>query len=78
MSNDPLADRPFSFQEIKDGRVQLFHSSRLVATLKGRAATKFLARISSSSAAEAQRLMARATGQFKFGNERSPGAGPTH
>lgn len=43
---------------------------RLARTLKGKEAIRFLDRVERASDEEAQRLMAAATGQFKFGNER--------
>jgi hypothetical protein len=68
--HDALADQPFSYLETKDGRLQLFCRNKLASTLKGKQATSLPLRLQSSDAAQAQVLMARATGQFKFGNER--------
>ena len=61
----------FSYRETKDGRVQLSSSGRIVKTLTGNDAVRFLSRIVSCDPDAAQLLMAKATGQFKFGNERA-------
>lgn len=68
--HDSLADQPFSYQETKDGRLQLFSRGKLATTMKGKQATSLLLRLQSADSAQAQVLMAKATGQFKFGNER--------
>ena len=65
-----LSEEPFSYRRVKGGRVQLFCRHRIVETLAGAAATKFLTRVERASPEEAQLLMARATGNFKRGNER--------
>jgi hypothetical protein len=67
----PLEREPFAFQETKGGRVSLFFDGRCVETLTGTDAARFLARIEGMDAAQAQLLMARATKNFKRGNERS-------
>ncbi|MCR9279452.1 MAG: hypothetical protein NXH85_15960 [Pseudomonadaceae bacterium] len=66
----PLGDEPFSYRESKDDRVQIMFRSKTATTLKGKQALRFLARIERLDAQGQQLLMARETGQFKFGNER--------
>lgn len=68
--SDPLADEPFSYTATRDGKVQIYCRGKLAKTLKGREASRFGNRIESADAPAAQLLMARVTGQFKFGNER--------
>ena len=68
--NDPLAHQPFSYQCLKNESVQIFHKGKLATTLSASAALKFMARVARLDEAQQQQLMARATGQFKFGNER--------
>ncbi|NOX50903.1 MAG: hypothetical protein GXP16_10275 [Gammaproteobacteria bacterium] len=65
-------DRPLSFgyRLHKDGSVQILRHQRLAITLRGVAADKFVVKIEKLDAQQRQLLMARATGQFKFGNER--------
>jgi hypothetical protein len=41
-----------------------------VTLLRGKAAARFMTRVAGVEAAAAQQLMARATGNFKRGNER--------
>lgn len=67
---DPLADRPFSHQITKDGRVRISHRGRVVTTLAGKEARQFIIRLETADACQAQHLMARATGNYKRGNER--------
>jgi hypothetical protein len=72
---DPLADEPFSFRAQKDGTIAISYRGAQVTLLRGSAADRFRGRIEGADAAQAQQLMARATGNFKRGNERR-GAGP--
>ena len=71
MSGDPLADEPFSYQATKQGAVQLFHRGRLVKTIRGKEAARFLDRAAGADPAALQQLLARATGAFRFGNEKA-------
>jgi len=62
----------FSYRTSKDGTVFIAWLGRQVVVLKGAAADKFLARIAlAGDEEEAQLVMAKATGNFKRGNERS-------
>jgi hypothetical protein len=67
-----LGDEPFAFRATKDGRVRISSRGRVVTTLAGAAAERFLARAHAAGGDEEalQQLMARATGHFKHGNER--------
>ena len=65
-----VEDGAFGQHERKDGTVVISHHGRPVATLRGREATKFAGRVEPLKGREAQLLMARATGNFKRGNER--------
>lgn len=67
---DPLADEPFSYRTRADGSIEISHRSRPVTILRDAAAERFAARLRGADAAAAQQLMARATGNFKRGNER--------
>lgn len=60
----------FFWQATQSDRVMIFADGKLAKTLKGADALKFMNRIECADEKEAQRLMAAATGQFKFGNER--------
>lgn len=58
---------PFSYRK---GKVALCWENRQVKLIKGRVAEKFLAVVEAADRGEAQRLMAKLTGNFKRGNER--------
>jgi len=66
-----LEGETFDFKQAKDGRVLLFHNGRQVEVLTGRDAEKFLKRVAGADHRAAQLLMAKATKNFKRGNERS-------
>jgi hypothetical protein len=71
-NEDPSALREaFAYQRAKGSRVFLFHEGRYVKTLTGPEAATFLSRIEAADRRQAQLLMARATRNFKRGNERS-------
>jgi hypothetical protein len=67
---DPLAGEPFSYATRSDGSIVIRYHAAPVTILRGKSAERFVARASTADAAGAQQLMARATGNFKRGNER--------
>jgi hypothetical protein len=66
-----LQPEPFAFRETKDGRVLVSYQGKVVTTLAGRDAERFLLRLANEGDHGRQLLMAKATGNFKRGNERS-------
>ncbi|MEU6881210.1 hypothetical protein [Streptomyces sp. NPDC046712] len=58
----------FSYEQRADGTVVLTHRGRAAGTLRGGRAEKFLTEVASG---DAQLVMARWTGAYKFGNERA-------
>ena len=60
----------FDFKETKDGKVFLYHNGRQIEVLTGSEAVKFVKRITSADHSGAQLLMAKATKNFKRGNEK--------
>ena len=72
--HDPTGepDLGFTHRARKNGAVEILHHGRLATTLRAREAAEFLAEIEAGSSADAQQLMARLTGNYKRGNERSP------
>jgi hypothetical protein len=66
-----LEELPFSYRATKEGRVLLYWEGKLVKTLKAKAAEKFLKQIGSATESESQLIMAKLTGNFKHGNERT-------
>ncbi|MET4922736.1 hypothetical protein P3L51_10305 [Streptomyces sp. PSRA5] len=57
----------FSYERHTDGTVVITHQGRVASTLRGGRADKFVAQV---EAGDAQLVMARWTGAYKFGNER--------
>lgn len=60
----------FAWQATKNGRVRLSWQGRVVTTLTGAPAARFLREVEAADEEAAQLLMARAAGNFKRGNER--------
>ncbi|MBP2412908.1 hypothetical protein JOF48_001707 [Arthrobacter stackebrandtii] len=58
----------FEFTTAHNGEVSITHHGHHAATLRGSAARKFLADVET---ADAQALMARVTGNYRRGNERT-------
>ena len=58
----------FSFVQRKSGAVVISHHGRTATILRGHKAEAFLAKLAHG---DGQELMARATGNYKRGNERS-------
>jgi|TARA_B100000959_G_C14966597_1_gene618002 hypothetical protein len=52
--------------------VTIFHQGSPVTSLKGRQALKFLFKMNGADFSEQQMAMAKMTGNFKRGNERTP------
>lgn len=63
-------EQPFSYETHKNGSVHIAYLGKTVSTLKGKNASRFLSKIESCDDSSAQLLMAKATGNFKRGNER--------
>ena len=60
----------FDWRQTKDGQVWIARAGRVVTTLSGPAASRFITRVEGADEDAAQHLMARATGNYKRGNER--------
>jgi hypothetical protein len=60
----------FSYRATKDEKVFISWNGRTVTTLSGAKARRFLSEAERTDAEGEQLLMARATGNFKRGNER--------
>ena len=73
-SND--GDLGFTWQRMKNGEVRVLHHGKLASTLRGRDAEEFLAEADGADDAAMQQLMARLTGNYKHGNERTAAAHP--
>ena len=60
----------FDYRTTKDGQVFITYHGRDVTTLRDGAAERFLERVRAAGKRDAQMVMAKATGNFKRGNER--------
>ena len=63
----------FSYTVTKDGRVRIAFRGRHVVTVAGRRAERLEADLAGAGGEQAQLLLAKATGNFKRGNERRMG-----
>jgi hypothetical protein len=66
----PSSEGPFSYATRADGTIVISYRAAPVTLLRGRSAERFVTRMAGADEAGAQQLMARATGNFKRGNER--------
>lgn len=64
-------DLGFTYRARKNGDVEILHQGRLASTLRGTDAIDFLQDVEDGTADDAQQLMARITGNYKRGNERT-------
>jgi len=60
----------FAFKITKDKKVFISYEGKQVTTLSGKKAEEFINKIRNCEGKEAQLVMAKATGNFKRGNER--------
>jgi hypothetical protein len=60
----------FAWRATKDGRIRISWQGRVVTTLAGGRAVRFLRDVEGADEEGEQLLLARATGNFKRGNER--------
>jgi hypothetical protein len=65
-----LKGKPFSYRAARDGSVRIEYEGKTVKTLADASAARFLARVDGADELAVQLLMAKATGNFKRGNER--------
>lgn len=63
----------FQLDRRKNGQVVISHHGKVATVLRGKAAERLSARIEAADDLAAQHLMARATGNYRRGNERSSG-----
>ncbi len=65
-----FAEEIFTYRVNKDNKVFISYQGKQISVLKGKEATKFLAKIEGQDNRTTQLEMARVTGNFKRGNER--------
>ncbi len=66
-----LEDSPFDYKTTKNGKVLLYYHGKLVKTIQGKKATSFLKKLEGKNEWAVQLLLAKETGNFKRGNEKS-------
>jgi hypothetical protein len=64
-----LDDDPFGYRVTKDGRILVSRGGRLVVTVAGSKAERLIGMLGADPAQD-QELLARATGNYRRGNER--------
>ena len=57
--------------EVRGGEVVISHHGRRATVLRGNAAARFLAEVEDADESDGQELMARVTGNYRRGNERT-------
>jgi hypothetical protein len=68
--DDALAADPFDWQVTKAGTVLVFRGGSQVVAVGGKAGLKLATQLEGVDEAAAQQLLARATGNYRRGNER--------
>lgn len=69
-----LDESPFAWQQRKDGSVAVSHGGRVVSVIAGREAERLAAKLATASEQDVQLALAKITGNFKRGNERTAGS----
>jgi len=65
-----LEEEVFSYRVSKDKKVFIYWNGKIITTLTGKKAESFILAISATEGKDAQLIMAKATGNFKHGNEK--------
>jgi len=60
----------FTYRQTKDNKIILYWNGKQVKVLAGKESERFLEKISNKDHKEVQLIMAKATGNFKRGNEK--------
>lgn len=69
-SSDALASDPFGYRVTKEGRVFIDRGGRTVTVLAGAEAEALASKLAGAGPGAVQQLLARATGNYRRGNER--------
>ncbi len=68
-----LEEDPFGYRATKSGKVLISRGDSQISVVAGKTAEKLLARLAATkSMEERQLLLAKATGNYRHGNERIP------
>lgn len=71
MKQNNLNDLGFAFKISKNGNVQITHHGKLATTIRGNKASSFIDKMHGADHNDQQQWMARITGNYKRGNEKS-------
>lgn len=69
-SRGRLDAEPFTYQLTKDGAVRIAYEGKVVTVVTGKPAARLMTAIASAEPHRIQLALAKATGNFKRGNER--------
>ncbi len=70
MKKENLPDPPFDFKITKQNKTLIYRGNKLVKTLSANKTASFQAKLTGKSSFEIQMILAKITGQYKFGNEK--------
>lgn len=65
-----VEDQAFTFQESKEGKIIIFYYNKQIMIVKEQRACTLSQKLANASLEEQQMILAKATGNFKRGNER--------
>jgi hypothetical protein len=68
--DDALAADPFAWRVTPEGKVFVSRGGRQIVVVGGTKGARLAAQLESASETAAQQLLARATGNYRHGNER--------
>lgn len=66
-----LEDDPFDYRITKDGKILVSRGGRPIVTVAGNQAARLIDKLGHNDETD-QQLLARATGNYRHGNERRP------
>ena len=66
-----MLNDPFTFKITKSDKVFIFRNNKQIMTIKGQNAVKFQNMVLTGSESQIQLYLAKLTGNYKHGNERS-------
>jgi len=71
MQENKLSERPFSYKITANGKIIIYYNSRQIMIVTGSNSVKLQSKLLDKSDRQVQLILAKITGNFKHGNERS-------
>lgn len=65
-----LSEEPFSYKVTKDNKLHISYNGKMIMIIKDKRADDLINKLMSANSFEQQLILAKATGNFKHGNER--------